>query len=111
MKLSLHFMSKKDRNISCIGSAELDIATLPNQPLTVYELKLDNCNDPKARLKLEIQRKEKVPDMRKAKERIEEMGSLQTEGLQKEAFLQGRNPNPNVPSVYEISRRNYVFLP
>lgn len=57
IKISLHFLAKKDRNISCIGSTELYVGNLPSQPYSLIELKLDNCQDPKAKLKLQIQRK------------------------------------------------------
>lgn len=58
MQISLHFLAKKERNISCIGSAEIDVAALPNQPYSMLEVKLENCTDPKAKIKLEVQRKE-----------------------------------------------------
>jgi hypothetical protein len=50
----MHFMAKKDRNISCIGSAELDVATIPNATFSLIELKLSNCSDPRGKLKLQI---------------------------------------------------------
>jgi hypothetical protein len=48
----MQFISKKERDISCIGSTEIDLALLPNKPYSVVEFKLDNCKDPRARLKL-----------------------------------------------------------
>lgn len=36
------------------------------------------------------------------------MGLLHTEGVQKESLLMNRRTNTNVPTAYEISRRNYV---
>jgi hypothetical protein len=58
MQISLNFFNRNDRNACLIGSTDLDLATLPTHPYTLLELKLDNCSDPKARLKLEIQRRE-----------------------------------------------------
>lgn len=56
-KISLHFLVTKDRNISCIGSTELDVAVLSNQPSSMIEIGLNNCSDPKARIKIQIHRK------------------------------------------------------
>lgn len=38
------------------------------------------------------------------------MGILQTESQMKEQLLLNRRANPNIPTAYQISRKNYVFI-
>lgn len=52
IQISLNFFNRNDRNAFLIGSTDLDVSSLPAHPYALLELKLDNCNDPKARLKL-----------------------------------------------------------
>jgi hypothetical protein len=92
-----------------IGSTDLHVASLPSQPYSLFEVKLDNCSDPKAKLKLEIQRKEtEVKQSKKDTGKPHEMGLLRTEGQVWEESVMSRRANPNIPNAYEISRRNYV---
>lgn len=52
----MHFMRKKDRAFTCIGSAEIDVATLPSTPCSVLEYPLHNSIYPQSSMKLEVRR-------------------------------------------------------
>ena len=54
----MHFMSKKEKSISCIGSVDIDVATLPSSSHSVLEYPLNNSIYPNSKIKVEVKRTE-----------------------------------------------------
>ena len=78
-QISMHFMNKKERNVTCIGTAELDLARLPNQPYSLIEFPLHNSMYPHSKTKIEIRREEPKRKISKNHRNLpDEMGTLKT---------------------------------
>ena len=102
-------MNRREKNVTCIGSTELDVATLPLQPYSVIECPLSNSLYPHSTTRIEVRRAElKNPPIKHPRAKPHEVALLDTEGQRKEEWLLGRRNNPNIPTAYEISRKNFV---
>lgn len=73
-------MEKRNRTISCIGSAEVDLATVPSQPVTKINCPLSNSVYPHSQLTLELKYSEKPSIAKQTRRKPEEMAILKTEG-------------------------------
>ncbi len=103
-------MSKQARTVSCIGSAEIDLGCLPQQPVVRYTCPLTNSTHPQASLLVELKRNESRVPPKVARKKPEEMNILFTESQLKEELITcRRRKDPNIPTAYEISRKNYVL--
>ena len=82
-------MNRRDHRINCIGSTEVNLAGLPLHPISTVSRRLENCLDPKGKVRVEIGIGQT------------ENSIMMTEGMKKEMQLErSRRRNPTIPTAY-----------
>lgn len=113
------FGLENNKNLNLLGKATLDLGLFKNENFrqkSIYrELKigLDKSQDAKAYLTMgifieSIGKGEQVPASKTSQSVHSASSSIKTDSHNKQTMLINRGKKVDVPSAYEISRKNYV---